>query len=69
MVGSSVRVRVLSEWGGSAPCGAVMDLPDAMAAERVLTGYAERVDPVEPVIETAAPAPVEQAVKPKSKRR
>lgn len=38
-------IRVLSEWAGSPKCGAVADVPDALASERIRTGWAEAVTP------------------------
>ncbi len=69
-----MRVRVLSEWSGSAPCGTVAEVPDALARERIRTGWAEPVTeavvaPVASAPEAAIVAPVERAVKPRANAR
>ena len=48
-----MHVRVLTEWRGSGPCGAVMELPDGLAHAQIAAGNAERV---------AAPPSVEAAM-------
>jgi hypothetical protein len=65
-------VRILSEWAGSPKCGTVADVPDALALDRIRTGWAEAVivaAPPAPVIEAAIVAPVEREVVPTAKRR
>ena len=61
-----MRVRVLSEWPDSPPCGTVADLPEAVARDRVQTGFAERVGDGP---ETTMRAPGENAMQPKGKPR
>ena len=41
-----MRVRVLSEWPGSSPCGTICNLPDEDAHARIATGWAEVVPAV-----------------------
>ena len=70
-----MRVRILTAWPGSPPCGTVADLPDALAQARVRVGYAEPVAPAPSVAgpavgpETAMLAPAEQAIRPRGKAR
>ena len=61
-----MQVRILSEWPGSPRCGAVANVPDALALERIAAGCAERVD-VGP--ETAMRDSGETAMQPKGRRR
>lgn len=60
-----MKVRVLSEWAGSGPCGSVCDVADAIGSVRIATGWAERVDdPRTDVAEThVVLSPVETAVR------
>ena len=59
-----MRIRVLSEWGGSPRCGTVCDWPTADALVRIAGGWAEAVGDA-PVFETQVMAPViETAVAP-----
>ena len=48
-----MRVRILSEWAGSPKCGTVAEVPDAMAAERIRSGWAEPEHP--PLAGSSAP--------------
>jgi hypothetical protein len=62
-----MRVRILSAWPGSPPCGAVADVDDAIASARVSSGEAERAADAAPgrVVETAMDTtPVETALAP-----
>lgn len=60
-----MRLRVLTEWRGSGPCGSVGEYPDPVAAAQLALGNAERVADA-PVVEAAVPARdrVETAVAP-----
>lgn len=66
-----MRVRVLTEWPGSPPCGAVAELPESSVRDQLNLGNAELADP--PVrlmpVETAAAGPAEVAVAVKGRRR
>jgi len=63
-------VRILSAWPGSPPCGAVGEVPDPIAVDRIRGGWAEAVRlPAEAGPETAMRAPAEQAIKPRGKAR
>ena len=65
-----MRVRILTEWAGSPPCGAEADLPDALARDQIGRGYAEAVAvPPAREPETTSVAPGEQAILPKGRRR
>ncbi len=63
-----MMVRILSERAGSPRCGTVAELPDALARDRIQTGWAEAVTVAArptPAIEAAVPvAAVETAVSP-----
>ncbi len=63
-------IRILSEWSGSPRCGAVADVPDPIASERIRTGWAEAVTvAASPTVETAMRAEPETAMKPRGKGR
>ena len=61
-----MRVRVLTAWPGSPPCGAVGEVDDAVALVQLARGNAERIGAAP---ETAAVTPGERAMKPKGKPR
>jgi hypothetical protein len=62
-------IRILSAWAGSPACGAVADVPDAIAVDRIKTGWAEAVIvAAQPVLETAVVAQAERAVAPANRR-
>ena len=77
-------IRVLTEWPGSPRCGALANVPDALALPRLGAGFAELVSvpavaivppvPAVPVArgvepETVMVQPGERAIRPKGKAR
>ena len=65
-------IRVLSEWPGSPPCGAVIELPDPLARGQIQVGNAEPSNPSASSVlgpETAMLEPGERAIRPRGRPR
>uniref|UniRef100_A0A6M3JNS2 Uncharacterized protein n=1 Tax=viral metagenome TaxID=1070528 RepID=A0A6M3JNS2_9ZZZZ len=61
-------VRILTQWTGAPPCGAVVELPDSFARQQIQAGHVEPAGGP-PSRETTSMEPGEQAIKPRGRPR